>query len=318
MPAYKARFVMKFEQPHGQVLLGSAAAIVSGICAGLIWPINKELTRVLDPAQITWLEAVVATVILLPLYLHRFRGRLMPQRTPWPWLLTFGLTAVMLFYMRTLGVKLTNATTGALITRSEVILVFAYSYFFLHDRLSPVGWLGSVAMMAGMVAALDVSSSGLAFHLRGVAALMASTVGVASNAIIIKVRLGSVRNELTALVNATCQAVVLLLILTVAGEVSGLWPALHQTRTLVLVLLAGVFVPVMLVCYYYAMKRVPLWSARLLALVTPAVAMLGDHFWLHSHISHGQLLGLVLVTGGAAMVITAGARRVPATVVEAL
>jgi drug/metabolite transporter (DMT)-like permease len=81
---------------------------------------------------------------------------------------------------------------------------------------------------------------------------------------------------------------------------------------MVLLLVGGGIITWMLNTYYFAMKRIPMWTVRLLGLVTPAAALLADHFWLKSPITTGQLLGLVLVTAGSAVVITAGLPNAPA------
>ncbi|NPV46276.1 MAG: DMT family transporter [Armatimonadetes bacterium] len=286
-------------------ILGYAMSVFTGILAGLLYAVNKALTTELTPAQITFLEAAVACALLVPGYLWRARGQALPRQTPWGWLLLFGLTAVMLFYMRTTGIALTSATTGALVVRLEVGLVFVYSYLFLRERPSPWGWVGAGLLVVGMLAALDLPAGGLVLRPLGLAALVAAAFGIAANAVIIKLRLGGVSNSLTALANVTCQVMVLGPLIVLGGQLTGLGEALTSPRTAVLLGLGGFIVTWMLTTYYYAMKRVPMWTVRLLGLVTPAAALLADYFWLRSAISGGQLLGLVLVTAGSALVIIA-------------
>lgn len=295
-----------------QHFLGYAAATASGACTGLMYGINKELT---GPAgaqsalSVTFVEAVVAALLLLPWYLIRFRRSPLPQRTPWLWLLMFGATAVMLFYFRTLAVAITGPTTSALFERFEFVLVMVYSYIFLTEKPSAVGWIGAIALVLGMLAALDPQAAGAVLRLGGVAAALLCATGIAINAIIIRLHLNTVRNELIALVNVVCQSLALPLFLIVAGKVPAVISAVANPHHLLLLILGGACIPGNLVPYYFAMKRVPMWSCRLLSLVTPVVALLLDHFWLHSRISAGQLLGLALVVGGAMLVITSGMRQ---------
>jgi drug/metabolite transporter (DMT)-like permease len=291
-----------------QRLLGYAAAIASGVCAGLMYGVNKQLTGHVSALPVTFVEAVVATVLLLPWYVLRFRGELLPRRTPWGWLLAFGLTAVMLFYARTLAVALTGPTTASLVTRFEIVLVLLYSALFLRERPSALGWLGSLALVLGMLAALDVQSADAVVRLGGVAAALACATGIAVNAIIIRLHLNGVRDELIALGNVTTQSLLLPLFVFAGGGMGAVGQALVEPRQLLLLVLGGACIPAMLVTYYYAMKRIPMWSCRLLNLMTPVVALLLDHFWLHSRISAGQIIGLGLVVGGAMLVITSGMR----------
>lgn len=271
-----------------------------------MYAVNKQVTGDVPALPVTLIEALVATALLLPWYVVRFRGNLWPKRTPWAWLLTFGLTAVMLFYFRTVGVALTGPTTAALVTRFEIVLVLIYSAVFLTEKPTLLGWVGSAALALGMLAALDWQSAEAVVRLAGVAAALACAAGIAINAIIIRLHLNRVRDELIALGNVTTQSLVLPLFVLFAGQMGAVAQAVAEPRQLVLLVLGGACIPAMLVTYYFAMKRIPMWSCRLLNLVTPVVALLLDHFWLHSRIGGGQIMGLALVMGGAALVIVSG------------
>jgi len=295
-----------------QRVAGYAAALISGASAGLLYAVNKKLMHTLSPLQVSWLEACLGFVILLPGYWLRFRRDPLPRGTPWGWLAVFGLTAVVLFYFRTLGVALTSPTTAALVVRLEIVLVIIYSTLFLSERMSPLAWLGAALLVGGMVAAMDISLQQLVLRLGGLAALLVSALGIASNSVIIKLHLGRVRNELTSLTNAGVQSLVFALLLAVTGQFAALPRLLADPHALVLTLVGGLFIPMMLVPYYYAMKRIPMWSCRLLGLVTPMAAILADLLWLHAPITAGQVLGLALVTGGAALVIVSGVGPVQA------
>ncbi|MBU0610540.1 MAG: DMT family transporter, partial [Armatimonadetes bacterium] len=203
-------------------------------------------------------------------------------------------------------------TTSALIVRLEIVLVIIYSYLFLSERMSALAWVGAALLIGGMLAAMDVSVQQLVLQLGGLAALLISALGIASNSIIIKLHLGRVRNELTSLANAGIQSVVFALLLLVTGQFVALPKLLSNPHTLALALVGGLFIPLMLVPYYFAMKRIPMWSCRLLGLITPVAAIVADFFWLHAPITVGQLVGLALVTGGAALVIVSGVGPVQA------
>lgn len=297
---------MSSKNPRWDRWLGYATSLFTGTLAGVLYAVNKVLCRDLTAGQITFLEATVALLFLLPLYLWRTRGASFPRGTPWGWLLAFGFTAVILFYARTLGIALTNPTTGSLVVRLEVALVFAYSFCFLREKPSVWGWVGAALLVAGMLAALDLPTKGLIFRPLGIGALLLCAVGIASNAIIIKLHLSRVSNFLTALVNVACQAAAFAVLLPLTGQWAGLAASLRNGQQLLLVLAGGAIITWMLTTYYFAMKRIPMWTVRLLGLVTPAAALLADHLWLKSVVTVGQLLGLGLVTLGSAAVIIAG------------
>lgn len=297
---------MSSKGPRWNRAAGYAMSLTTGTLAGLLYAVNKALSHDLTAMQITCGEAFVAVLILLPAYLWRTRRQAFPAGLPWGWLLTFGGTAVMLFYARTLGIALTNPTTGSLVVRLEVGLVFIYSFLFLREKPSAWGWAGAGLLLAGMLAALDLPNREVVLSPLGIVALVGCAFGIASNAIIIKLHLGRVSDDLTALVNVSCQAAVFGLLLPLTGQLPGLKTLLVSGHDLVLILVGGGIVTWMLTTYYYAMKRIPMWTVRLLGLVTPAAALLADHFWLKSPITTGQILGLALVTAGSALVIIAG------------
>lgn len=210
-------------------LVGYAAALASALAAGLLYAVNKQLTRDVSPLQVTFVEALVAALLLLPGYAIRFRKEPLPRGTPWLWLGLFAFTAVVLFYLRTLGIMLTSPTTAALLTRVEIVIVLVYSYLFLTEKPTMLGWLGCLALVAGMVTALDLSQ-GLVLRLTGVLAALGCGAGIAINSIIIKLKLGGVRSELTALSNVWMQVLLYPLALLGAGELLGLWEVLSQPR----------------------------------------------------------------------------------------
>jgi drug/metabolite transporter (DMT)-like permease len=283
--------------------LAYLAAMTSAGCGGLLWAVNKQATATLAPGLVTWAEAGVATLLLLAWNLTRHRGNLWPKGTPTGWLLTFGGIAVVIFYSRTLGVSLTNPTTGSLVASSEVVLIFLYSLLVLKQHPAPWGRLGAVAIVVGVLAALDLPHREVLLHPLGVAALFMAALGTATNAVIIKLCFHHVRSELSVLVNVSTQFVVLGAILGLTGRLTGLTALSARPREAALLLAGGLLIAGMLNFYYVAMKQLPLWTVRLLALLIPVTALLADHFWLKSAISAGQLLGLVLVTSGAALVI---------------
>ena len=69
----------------------------------------------------------------------------------------------------------------------------------------------------------------------------------------------------------------------------------------------GIFVN--LFVYYYAMKRVPMWSVRILVLTGPPVAMIADYLLLGSPITAAGVQGLTAVLIGATLVILGGRER---------
>ena len=132
---------------------------------------------------------------------------------------------------------------------------------------------------------------------------MGSAVGVAANALIIKMQFRRVANELVILFSATVQTIIYSLVVPVFAGLDGVRAALARPDIVVLVALGAVAIFGNLFLYYYAMKRAPMWAVRILVLTGPPVAMIADHFLLNSPITAAGVQGLVAVLIGATMVI---------------
>lgn len=51
------------------------------------------------------------------------------------------------------------------------------------------------------------------------------------------------------------------------------------------------------------MKRIPMWTFRILVLIETVVVIIDDHFWLDTVITRCQFFGLAVVLCGAVLVI---------------
>ena len=289
--------------PRRAALLGFAAGVGSSLCVGLLFVIQKDLLQHLDPATLNWLEMIAAASISGLVVASSRSERRFPRRSLLPHLLLFTGLACMIFYTRNVGVDLTNATTGAVVVRTEVAMVMFLSWVVLHVRPDVCGAMGAVLLFVGAILSLDVSLQALRFTPWGTVALFLSAAGIAVNALIIKTRFGGLSDAVIVLCSACVQSVVFGLIVLASGT----WPsaarAVSDPAILARLAAGGASIFGALYLYYRAMKLIPMWVARTLSLLVPPVAMLGDHFWLGSSITAGQIGGEVTVTVGAALVI---------------
>ena len=287
---------------------GYAAALLSGLLMGLTWVILKIIlnTGVLGPADLNWLNMIGMSLIIWPVYLLRHRGRLFPREAPWRWLLVFALLASTIFYARNLGVGICGATTAAIVSRVETAFVFLLTYLVLRQAVGRLGWFGSALLVAGALHTAGVGSGEVRVDLLGIGALMLAALCIALNAVIIKTQFGRVPNELVILASATVQTTVFSIAVPAFVGLDGVRAALADPRLLGLVALAALVITANLFSYYYAMKRVPMWAARMLALLAPPVAVVADYLVLGTPVSAGALQGLALVLAGATLVILSG------------
>ncbi len=295
-------------------LLGFAAGVGSSLCIGLLFVVQKDLLRHLDPATLNWLEMIVAAAISLAVVASCRGERRFPQRRLLPTVGLFTGIACVIFYMRNVGVEFTNATTGAVVIRTEVAMVMLLSWAVLHVKPDICGWIGAALLFVGAILSLDVALEKLRFTPWGTVALFLSAAGIAVNALIIKTRFGALSDAVIVLSSALVQSVVFGLIVAATGT----WPAaahaISDAGIAARLAAGGAFIFGALYLYYRAMKLIPMWVARTLSLLVPPIAMLGDHVWLGSSITPGQIGGVVAVTIGAGLVIpclTAGRQGDP-------
>ena len=287
---------------------GYAAALLSGLLMGLTWVIVKLILNagVLGPADLNWLNTIGMSLIIWPVYLVRHRGNCFPRGRPYGWLLVFALLASTIFYSRNLGVGICGATTAAIVSRVETAFVFILSYLVLRQAVGRLGWFGSALLVAGALRTAGVGSGQVYVDLPGIGALVLAALCIALNAVIIKTQFGRVPNEMVILASATVQTTVFSIAVPLFVGLDGVRAALADPRLLGLVALATLVIAANLFSYYYAMKRVPMWAARMLALLAPPVAVIADYFVLGTPVTATAIQGLALVLAGAALVIVSG------------
>lgn len=296
---------------QSQAAAGYTAAVLAGGAVGLIWVLQSHVLGlgVIGAAELNWLNVIGMGLIVWPIVLVRGRGRVIPQSTPIKWLALFACNAGGIFYFRNIGVGLCGATTAAVVTRVELALVFTLTYLVLKQRVAPWGWVGAALLIAGVFRVSGVGSAAMEFNAMGIGALVASAVGVAGNALIIKTQFHRVTNELVILFSATIQTLIFSLVVPVFVGLDGVRAVLARPDMIALVSLGAFGIFANLFLYYYAMKRVPMWSVRILVLTGPPVAMLADYFILRSPITAAGVQGLTAVMIGATVVILSGRER---------
>jgi drug/metabolite transporter (DMT)-like permease len=287
-----------------QVLFGAVAAVLGGVCFGLYLPVQKHALAEVSPAFLNWAQVTAILAVSLPLHLA------VNRRNPWPrpseagWLVCFGLTAAVLFYLRNVGVKLTGPTTGGVILSTEVLFSFVLSIVVFRSRVSARALVGAVLLAAGVLLAMRVSRGAMRLEPTGCILLLTTAFAVSVNAVNIKLHFNRVPNLLVVVGNTVCQSLLWTALLGGTGRLGEVHDLAHGWFGLE-VLAGAALIGGNLFFYYYSMKRCPMWMCRSLTLVAPAVAMLGDRFMLGSHISAGQIAGLIAVTLGAVIIVHA-------------
>lgn len=272
---------------------------------GISWPLQKFILghEVIGPATLHWLNVIGLFVIILPIYLVRFQGRLRWHGFSPSWLLVFGGVACVMHYGRNFGLRETSATTAAVVELSEVVFIFLISYLVLRRPIRPLGWLGTGLVLYGIIRVAMVGATALQFSTIGVFALVVVGLTIAINALLVKTKFMGIPNELIVLGSTAVQLVVFSTAVPAAGLLPEVGRLLQEPYLLMLVILGSVVWGARLMLYYFALKQAPIWAVRMLALTGLPIATLSDLLVLRIPVTWTHVEGLIIAIIGAALVI---------------
>ena len=151
---------------------GSAIALLT--LAPLFWSVNwivgRGLADDVPPLAMTFYRWLFAIVILAPFALPSLRRDLPLIRRHWKALAGLGVVGVgthnALAY---LGLHYTTAVNGVILNSFIPVMIVAFSWVLLRERLSPFGLAGVVVSLCGVLTILSRGSLAalLAFRLNG-------------------------------------------------------------------------------------------------------------------------------------------------------
>ena len=136
--------------------VGYIFAIMAALASGLaVWVNSIGVRTFTSPVLYTTLKnAFVGVVLIMPLlFSSRIRNeyRSLTGRE-WLWLLGLALTrGSFAFVFEFTGLRMTTASTGALIGHFQYILVGVIAVAFLRERLEPAMWAGFVVLFIGLL-----------------------------------------------------------------------------------------------------------------------------------------------------------------------
>jgi drug/metabolite transporter (DMT)-like permease len=111
----------------------------------------KPLLQEASPLQVAWLRLLPAGLVLLLVALGLGR-RLRVDRRDWPWLLAFALVDGSLFQgLLARGLGQTGAGLGSVLIDSQPLLVALLARTLFGEAINPVGWLGLMLGLAGIL-----------------------------------------------------------------------------------------------------------------------------------------------------------------------
>jgi len=141
-------------------LSGYSAILVGAMLFGMWATVGKLALNSdpnLSPITLAWFVQAVTAVAFAP-----FLGRLRLSRGEWGYAsvaaLLGSVTAPSLYFT---GLSLTTPVNAALLSNTEALFTVLFAFIFLKERLSPLGYLAAVSILAGaMIVTFDLGGSG--------------------------------------------------------------------------------------------------------------------------------------------------------------
>ena len=120
------------------------------ILALLIWSssliVGKLTYSMMDPVLVVQVRLIIAMIIVMPLFLRRWKKIDKPMRKQLWWLAFFNYTAV--FLLQFIGLKYTSASSAVTMIGLEPLLVVFVGHFFFKDKAKWFHWLfGAMAFI---------------------------------------------------------------------------------------------------------------------------------------------------------------------------
>ncbi|MCX6889337.1 MAG: DMT family transporter [Verrucomicrobia bacterium] len=143
--------------------LAYAAMLFNIIAWGMSWVSVRTVLTELDAGQVGAMRYLIASAVMLPVWL--WRGRPLPARSD---LLLVALLGLFGFCFYNLGVnfgeKTVDAGTGSLLISFQPILVIVIGVLLRREVVSLVAWIGILISMAGVIMTAIGSSAGLTLN----------------------------------------------------------------------------------------------------------------------------------------------------------
>ncbi|MEM9810871.1 MAG: N-acetylmuramoyl-L-alanine amidase [Pseudomonadota bacterium] len=279
--------------PQALLLLAISAAW------GLHMAVIKVTVDMISPLTYVAMRMAIIALILAPL-LRWYPGKML--RILIAGLCFGGINYAFMFT----GVKLTNASIGAVISESYVVIATAFSILFLGER---VGWRRSLGIAAAIVGVMIIAtgegdSAGSENLTLGAFFIIMAVTAEATGAIFIK-KIDGVKPLSLLAWFAVVGCFVTFALSALFDSNHFAWVGTDDMVPIGLATLYSVFVASIFghASYYYLLQRVPLSVIAPSGLLITLFAVLAGVFWLGEPLTMRFLAGGALVLSGVAVVL---------------
>ena len=221
-------------------------------------------------------------------------------------LLTIGVFGFLLDLFANLGYAGGALSTGTALLKTDVLMVNLVSIAILHKRLYLTDWLGTGAMLFGVLLVLGLDFSGLVLHPTDLFFLL-SAACVTANAFLI--RHAQEKYDAQADTISYYNNFVVLLLFTAFSVFRGDLQTLQPGETpgfWWLVALGGLAQTCIYFFYYRNLRRHEVWVVKLWLLLMPVVSCLIGVVFLRETFTAQKIIGIGVVLLGAAVILLRG------------
>jgi drug/metabolite transporter (DMT)-like permease len=143
--------------------LAYAAMLFNIIAWGMSWVSVRIVLTELDAGQVGALRYLIASAVMLPVWLYR--GRPVPDKSDLGLVTLLGLFGFCLYNLGiNFGEKTVDAGTGSLLISFQPIIVIIIGVLLRRETVSLMSWIGILISMAGVIMTAVGGSAGLTLN----------------------------------------------------------------------------------------------------------------------------------------------------------
>jgi drug/metabolite transporter (DMT)-like permease len=282
-------------------------AFLLSVITAAYYLLLRRMSTAVSPFLLGTMFRVVCLLLYGMCFALRGHGRLLVSkevRKLFPWILLIAACNFVIEGATIVGLGLTTALNAALLARIDIVFAIVIGLMFFHERPHTADIFGVALLAGGCFAVLNVHIGGIFGHAVGDLLVVLAGFLIASNAFVIRYKLGALHQDVIAFHNV--------LYSTIPFALASFWEktAFEFTPAIaLLIVILGAVVFGSYMSYYAALRSLPVWRIRALLLTVPALVLLGGAFFLRDPVTIGQMRGAALVVAGELILFISAKRH---------